>query len=125
MTNYIIQILLFQALFLAVYDLFLQKETFFKWNRMYLLVTPFLAFSIPLVKFKGIQKIIPQEYIVQLPTVFLNPQAFIEQVKNSSTTVNYIGIIFYTGLCFFTVLFFIKLFKILKLIVLNKVEKRL
>lgn len=124
MINYILQVLLFQALFLAVYDFFLQKETFFKWNRRYLLVTPFLSFIIPLLKSESIQKTVSQEYIEYLPTVFLNPQAVIEQTSQSGSTLNYMSIIFYVGLAFFTVLFLIKLTKVLQLIIANKVIKK-
>ncbi|WP_457615890.1 M56 family metallopeptidase [Lutibacter sp.] len=123
MINYILQVLLFQAVFLAVYDLFLQKETFFRWNRFYLLVTPVLSFIIPLLKSKTIQKTIPQEYIEQLPTVFLNPQEVITQVSVHNS-YNYLEIIFYVGLVFFTGLFLLKLLKIFKLIASNKVIKK-
>ncbi len=124
MINYIIQVLLFQALFLAVYDFFLQKETFFKWNRIYLLITPFLAFIIPLLRFESIQKSIPQEYVVQLPTVFLNPQAIIEQTTANSATIDYLSIAFYLGLTIFSLLFLSRLFKIIKLISINEVIKK-
>ncbi|WP_372792606.1 M56 family metallopeptidase [Lutibacter sp.] len=124
MINYILQVLLFQALFLAVYDFFLQKETFFKWNRRYLLVTPLLSFIIPLLKFESIQKAVSQKYMVQLPTVFLNPQVVIEQTTQSSSTINYISILFYVGLIIFSILFFIKLTKIIQLIISNKVIKK-
>ncbi|SNR82441.1 M56 family metallopeptidase [Lutibacter flavus] len=124
MINYIIQVLLFQALFLTVYDFFLQKETFFKWNRIYLLITPFLAFIIPLLRFESIQKSIPQEFVVQLPTVFLNPQAIIEQNTANSSTIDYLSIAFYFGLTIFSLLFLTRLFKILKLIYSNEVIKK-
>lgn len=120
MINYIIQVLLFQALFLAVYDFFLQKETFFKWNRIYLLVTPILAFIIPLLKFKSIQQSIPQEYMVQLPTVFLNPEAVIIQSTASESTFNVLPLLFYAGVMVFTTLFLVRLFKIINLIIRNK-----
>ena len=124
MINYILQVILFQALFLVVYDFFLQKETFFKWNRFYLLITPLLSFIIPLLKFESIQKTIPQEYIVQLPTVFLNPQAFIEQSNPTNLALDYIAITFYIGLGFFTLLFLIRLSKIFKLIASNTIIKK-
>ena len=124
MINYILQVLLFQALFMAVYDFFLQKETFFKWNRFYLLVTPFLSFIIPLLKFKSFQRTVPQEYIEQLPTVLLNPQAFIEQTNQHSSTLNFMTIAFYVGLVFFALLFLIRLTRIFKLIESNKVVKK-
>ena len=47
MVNYILQVILYQVLFLAVYDFFLSKETFFTKNRWYLLGTPILSFIIP------------------------------------------------------------------------------
>ncbi len=121
MINYSIQVVLFQVLFLAVYDLFLHKETFFKWNRFYLLATPFLAFIIPLIKIESVQKNIAEEYITYLPEVVLNPQTVIEQTMNSNNTFNYISIIFFTGIVVFTILFLIKLFKIIRLIQSNKV----
>ena len=124
MINYIIQVLLFQALFLTVYDFFLQKETFFKWNRVYLLVTPIISFLIPFFKFQSIQKSIPQDYIVQLPTVFINPQIVIEQSVTNNSSVNYILIAFYIGVTVFTILFFTRLLKIGKLIVSNQVIKK-
>lgn len=124
MINYIVQVVLFQALFLAVYDFFLQKETFFKWNRFYLLSTPILSFIIPLFKLESFQKTIPQEYIEQLPTVFLNPQEVIVQANQYSSTHNYLAIAFYIGLVLFLGLFLIKLFKIFQLISTNKVLKK-
>jgi bla regulator protein blaR1 len=124
MINYILQVVLFQALFLAVYDFFLQKETFFKWNRFYLLITPLLSFIIPLLKFESIQKSIPQEYIVQLPTVFLNPQAFIEQSNQTNLALDFISIAFYIGLGLFTLLFLIRLSKIFQLIESNTIIKK-
>jgi hypothetical protein len=124
MINYILQVILFQALFLAVYDFFLQKETFFKWNRFYLLITPLLSFIIPLLKLESIQKTIPQEYIVQLPTIFLNPQTFIEQSNQNNLALDFISIAFYIGLGLFTLLFLIRLSKIFQLIASNTIIKK-
>lgn len=123
MINYTLQVLVFQVLFLAVYDVFLQKETFFKWNRIYLLITPFLSFLIPFIKFKSIQQTVPQEYVVKLPTVFLNPQVIIEQHITNKTTINYLPYIFISGVLLFAIIFLLKLFKIQKLISKNKVVK--
>ncbi|MBI9040536.1 energy transducer TonB [Lutibacter sp.] len=123
MINFILQVVLFQALFLAVYDFFLQKETFFKWNRFYLLLTPVLAFVIPFLKFESLQKSVPIQYVEQLPTVFLNPQAVILQTVKIESSMNYFEIGFYVGIVLFLILFLIKLFKIIQLIVTNEVVK--
>ena len=123
MINYIIQLVLFQTLFLAVYDLFLQKESFFKWNRIYLLVTPVLSFIIPLLRFDIIQKSVPTQYVEQLPTVFLNPQALIEQTVEIESSISVLQVGFYMGIVLFLIIFLIKLFKIIKLITTNEVVK--
>ena len=123
MINYILQVVLFQVLFLVAYDFFLQKETFFKWNRFYLLLTPVLAFVIPFLRFESLQKSVPVQYVEQLPTVFLNPQAVILQTVEIESSINYFQIVFYSGIVFFSILFFIKLFKIIQLIVTNEVVK--
>ena len=71
MIHSILQILVFQVLFLAVYDLFLKKETFFNLNRIYLLLTPIFGFALPFISFGFIQQYIPQEYIIQLPAIII------------------------------------------------------
>ncbi len=124
MINYIIHLVLFQTLFLAVYDLFLQKETFFKWNRIYLLVTPILSFIIPLLRFESIQKSVPQDYVVYLPEVVINPQVYIEKSTSFETGFNVLPILFYAGITLFTVLFLVRLTKIFKLILTNNSIKK-
>jgi len=124
MINYIIQVLLFQALFLAVYDFFLQKETFFKWNRFYLLGTPILSLIIPLLKFDSIKSTVPQEYMVMLPEVMLNPQAVIEKSVTTVETFNYVNVFFYVGVALFSILFVLKLVKIIKVISSNRIIKK-
>lgn len=123
MINFIIQVLLFQALFLAVYDVFLQKETFFRWNRVYLLASPFLSFIIPLLKIESIKKAVPEAFIEQMPTVFINPQVLIEQSVEIDSTMNLLTIVFYFGISIFTILFFVRLIKIFKLIASSRVVK--
>jgi len=71
MIHTILQILAFQLLFLAVYDLFLKNETFFTWNRVYLLVTPVLSVVLPFVSIGLIQQNLPQEFYVQMPAVIV------------------------------------------------------
>ena len=123
MINYLLQVVLFQALFLAVYDFFLQKETFFKWNRIYLLATPFLSFVIPLLRFESIQKNVPQEYVYQLPTVFLNPQSIINQSSEVVLFNKVLLYVFFIGIAFFLTVFLIKLYKIIQLIRTNEIVK--
>lgn len=71
MLQYIIQTILFQLIFLMAYDFFHKKDTFFTVNRVYLLVSSFLSLALPFIKVKSIQETIPDDYVVNLPTVFI------------------------------------------------------
>ncbi|MGK0385476.1 MAG: bla regulator protein BlaR1 [Patiriisocius sp.] len=78
MVHYIFQLLTFQLLFLAVYDLFLKKETFFQYNRVYLLCTSILSITLPLLKINVLRQAIPTEFLVQLPTVVIGDRVALE-----------------------------------------------
>jgi hypothetical protein len=54
-----------------VYDLFLKRETFFKWNRLYLIATPIFSLILPLIKIDLIRQNIPEEFMMKLPAVLI------------------------------------------------------
>ena len=78
MLSYIIQTMVFQLLFLVVYDVFLKKETFFNWNRVYLLLTPLVSLTLPFVELQSFKTTVPQDFVFILSEVTLvadkNPQ---------------------------------------------------
>ncbi len=126
MINYILQVILFQVLFLAIYDFFLSKETFFTKNRWYLLSTAIVSFLIPLIKIPTFKKAVPQEFFIQLPEIVLNPDKVIkESITTTSFTasINYIQILFWIGVTVCTFLFLIKLLKIINFIKKYGVQK--
>ena len=127
MINYILQVIVFQILFLVVYDFFLSKETFFTKNRWYLLSTPVLSFLIPFIKIPTFQKAVSQEYIVYLPELVLSPEKEIVNVIKETSfyqSLTSISILFWIGVTFFSILFLIKLVKIVHLIKKNEVLKQ-
>ena len=72
MERYIIEVLCFQAIFLVGYRLFLKKETFFLYNRLYLIITPLLAMVLPFLKIAALQSVIPvQGFVELLPEIVL------------------------------------------------------
>ena len=71
----IIQIIAFQALFLLVYDLFLKRETFFNYNRAYLLITSLLSLVLPFIKLPELKKMATEDLVIQLPEVFIGTRA--------------------------------------------------
>ena len=125
MITYIIQVLLFQVLFLAVYDFFLSKETFHKYNRWYLIGTPLISFILPFIKISTLQKVVPNEVIVYLPEIVLSPQKVIEQTTlYSESSVNYVSTLFWVGASIFAIVFLIKLTNIYRLILKNEIIKK-
>src|SRR5690606_18615280 len=71
MLHYILQTIAFQLFFLLIYDVFLKKETFFNWNRIYLITTAILSILIPFIKIKGFKNVLPKEYVINLPEVII------------------------------------------------------
>jgi hypothetical protein len=127
MLNYIIQVILIQVLFLAVYDFFLSKETFFTKNRGYLISTPILSFLLPLIKIPSFQKAVSQDYVVYLPELVLSPETVIKDVFQETVfyePFNYANIVFWIGVSLCSVLFLFKLIKIINLIIKYKTEKK-
>lgn len=115
MINYLIQVILFQALFVAVYDFFLSKETFFTKNRWYLLSTSVISFLLPFFKIPTLQKVVSQEYTILLPEVILSPQSVLEK-SIWYQSINYFDILFITVSILFFIVFIIKLQGIIRLI---------
>lgn len=79
MITYLLESLAFQVVFLLAYDLFLKKETFFQWNRVYLLGTFALSVILPRVKIEALTTPMPQGletttvFLTQLDGVVLGP----------------------------------------------------
>ena len=123
MINYIIQVMLFQLLFLIVYDFVLSKETFFTKNRWYLLMSAIMSFCIPFIQIPSFQKVVSNDVRILLPEIVLSPQNMIEKTE---VYQNFNGglIIFWLGFLFFLVLFSFKVYKLTSLIIKNFIEKK-
>jgi hypothetical protein len=130
MAHYIIQAIAFQLFFLLVYDLFLKKETFFNWNRAYLLITAALSFILPFIKIDLFKNIVPQQYIITLPEVVLGKQnpIVLDEVliegANQSLSFSWSWMyLFYLGSVIALSIFAYKLIRIIRLIYSNPKHK--
>lgn len=128
MLDYLIKVLLFQALFLAVYDLFLKRETFFQINRGYLLATSCLAYALPLISIKRVQNLVPstyQDYFTAIPEVFITPSVMIRDQFSWSAVLLWAakGLLF-LGMIVMGILFIIRLYKLRRLIINHPKEKK-
>ncbi|MCK7589125.1 M56 family metallopeptidase [Subsaxibacter sp. CAU 1640] len=90
MLHYILQTVAFQLFFLIIYDLLLKKETFFNWNRFYLLFTALASVLLPFIKFEVVKTIVPQQFVVRLPEVIIGniSSAPVETVGGISQQAN-------------------------------------
>jgi len=120
MQTIILQILVFQLCFLVVYELLLRKETFFNWNRAYLLITSVVSLIVPFIKLKSFATVIPSEFMISLPAIVLGELKPIQHnlIESSDITMLAsessfsIAFFWYVGVAFFGGLLLFKLFKI-------------
>ena len=88
--QYIIQVICFQALFLVVFYLLLRKETFFSYNRIYLLITPVIALALPFIKIAMLQTVLPVEtFFSVLPEVVIGDAAVITSTDAAPVTESF------------------------------------
>ncbi len=115
MITYLLEILIFQLAFLLVYDLFLKGETFFQWNRAYLLVTFIISLVLPWIKIEALKTTVSSE-LVAYPQAFFQLDAVtvglgVEKASFWSQWLWYEWI-FFAGIALTTILFVVKLYRI-------------
>jgi hypothetical protein len=134
MESYIIQVILFQLAFLLVYEFLLKKETFFNYNRAYLLLTPVLAFLLPIINVVMLSDFVPQgsvDYISRfwLPEVYIGDATQnIQQLpalvlSDKSHSFNWIAIIYGIGAIASIGIIGKKLFNLRKLFKFNVISE--
>lgn len=119
----IIQILGFQLCFWLLYELLFRKETFFNWNRSYLLITSLLSLIVPFIKIDFFSNVIPQNVAMNLPTVLIGNEIVDKGNNDLEITTNIVSQsnpsfaiswehIWYLGVIVFSCILIYKLFKI-------------
>ncbi|NJB71062.1 TonB family protein [Saonia flava] len=118
MIQYILECIAFQLLFLIIYDLFLKRETFFQWNRVYLMGTFILSAILPWIKIEAFKTTVPQKFIAY--PEYLWGMSMQEVVLSETNTSSVFDIsweygILYGGMLLAVVLFAYKIHQILRL----------
>ena len=116
--NYLLEANLYLVLFYAAFYVLLRKETYYQLNRIYLLVSPLLAFIIPLLQI-GILKPAP----ITLPLAAANTMAYMvpstpQTLANAPApivTINYYLLIYMVIALILTVAFALRLYQLVKL----------
>lgn len=126
MGHYILQTIAFQLFFLIIYDGFLKKETFFNWNRAYLLVTALLSIALPFIKIQSFKNVVPKEFVMAMPEVTLgnisevDPTLATQIITTEASKLQFSWeLLFYIGAFVALVMFIFKLIKIITLIYRN------
>jgi hypothetical protein len=124
MVQYILECIAFQLLFLIIYDFFLKGETFFKWNRVYLLGTYIISLVLPWVKIEAFRKEVPQNFARYSEFWWnLEPSVIkVRSIENPLFQLTWQEWVLITGMFFATLIF---LYKIGELYQLKKQGKQI
>ena len=114
MLQYILESITFQLVFLLIYDLFLKRETFFQWNRLYLIATYSLSLILPWVKIEALKTTVPEQFQDYPEFLWgLNDAAItVTEVEESTFNMSWEEGVLYGGMLLATVLFVYKLYQI-------------
>ncbi|MDC6387484.1 M56 family metallopeptidase [Maribacter sp. PR1] len=116
MIQYILECIAFQLVFLFIYDFFLKRETFFQWNRVYLLGTHVLSLILPWIKIEAFKTETQafsgySEFLWNMgqSEVTINPEA------DGHFTISWQEGIFWAGVLLAAIWFGFKLWRLYKL----------
>ena len=118
MIRFILECMAFQLLFLIVYDLFLKRETFFQWNRVYLIGTFVLSLLLPWIKIEAFKTTVSPEYFVYPEYLWgmdMSDGVVVSPENSPSLDFTAPEIVFYVGMVIAAVLFAHKLYQINRL----------
>ncbi len=127
MLNYVLQIIVLQVLFLILYEVFLKQETFYKWNRFYLLMASVLALVLPKLRFERLNNVLNAKYVYHIPEVIVGTQSGGETqavLVSNSSSISYITVFYAIGFLVFLIFFIKKLYTIFSLIKSNPTEDK-
>lgn len=115
MLHYLLQTIIFQVLFLVLYDLFHKKDTFFTWNRIYLIITPLLSLVLPFIKIETFRNQTSQVYVTKLErviTISSENLVVLGTTGIDQNPTNWWMVIYYTGAIVSLLLLILKFYKL-------------
>lgn len=117
MMPYILECIAFQLVFLIIYDLFLKRETFFQWNRAYLIGTYSVSMVLPWIKIEALKTRVPEVFYGYPEYLWNSNDAAIAiiGVQEGMFQLSWPFIVFCAGAVLAMCLLFYKLFQIYKL----------
>ncbi|MEJ1223211.1 M56 family metallopeptidase [Sediminicola sp. 1XM1-17] len=119
MMQYILESVAFQLLFLIIYDVFLKRETFFQWNRAYLLATFLLSLLLPWMKIEALKITVSKKFMAYPEYLWGMDMGagtgVLLTAEESQFMLSWQEMLLYGGMVLAAVLFIIKLVQIRQL----------
>lgn len=84
----LIQIVFYQTLFLALYEVFLKQDTHYNLQRFYLLLLPIFALFLPFIVVPVLSEGISETYQVSMPVIFLSEVGGNSELMNADANVS-------------------------------------
>ena len=110
MIQYILEAITFQLVFLIIYDFWLKRETFFQWNRAYLLSTYALSIVLPWVKIEAFKTKVPEAYYVYPEFLWnTNDMAAVTVSESKGVPISWEYVLLFGGMVLATLFFVNKL----------------
>ena len=128
--NFLVESGVSLAVLALIYILFLRRETFFRLNRVFLLISVAFSILLPFMHFRVYEPqsvmlsevtVTPYRNLVEAVTIY--GQDFSGALVKTISSSRIIVLVYLLGLLFFTVRFFIRVAKIIILISKNPVQK--
>lgn len=117
--KYILEVFLIQLLFLGIYELFLKKETFFQWNRFFLLLTFGSSFLLPFIQLPDLRtevQVSPESIFADNLWMYELPLEVTPAAETTTQSgVNGWMVLYLTGVLIALVLFAVKLLRLFQL----------
>jgi len=114
MVQIILECIGFQLLFLIIYDVFLRRETFFQWNRVYLIGTFLASLVLPFIKIDIFKTTIATS-LVEYPTYFqgiLLDELVLKGENNTTFILTLEQAILFSGMFVALMFFLYKLYQV-------------
>ena len=115
MLQYILECIAFQLVFLIIYDFFLKRETFFQWNRAYLIGSYVLSLVLPWTKIEALKNAVPQQYYKYPDYLWGTDDVPAVVSGNNTSTIEWEYVLFFGGMFIATLLFGYKMMQLYKL----------
>lgn len=123
MLRYILECITFQLVFLVIYDIFLKRETFFQWNRAYLIGTYILSLLLPWIKIEAFKTAVPERFYVYPEFLWgTNDAVIVAAAKSPRFSISWEQGLLFGGMLLAALLFGYKMLQLYRLRQKGKVQ---